>query len=243
MRVLVTPVAPVSSVPTMCGAPCAPEPGSRCSTPSPTPVTSEPGGRWPTIRASAGEGRHPRPRDGRGRDARRSTWWSTSRGRAPRRPVDRGAAEFVQTNVLGTERCCRRRWNRRCPASCTSPPTRCTAPCDEGHWPEDHPLEPNSPTRPRRPSSDLHGQGLLPDPRPAGVDHPRLEQLWPPPVPREAHPAVRDEPLRRRAGAALRRRPQRARVAARGRPLPGVQAGRRPGAGSGRSTTSAAGSN
>ncbi len=49
--------------------------------------------------------------------------------------------------------------------------------------------------------------GLRQDPQAAGLHHPLLEQLRPLPVPREGHPAVRDQPDRRRVGAALRRRP------------------------------------
>ena len=71
---------------------------------------------------------------------------------------------------------------------------------------------------------------LPPHPRPAGVHHPLLEQLRAAPVPGEGHPAVRDEPARRRHGAALRRRAQRPRLAARRRPLPRHPAGRREGA-------------
>ena len=43
------------------------------------------------------------------------------------------------------------------------------------------------------------GPRLPPHPRPPGVRDPLLEQLRPVPVPREGHPAVRDQPDRRRA--------------------------------------------
>ena len=51
------------------------------------------------------------------------------------------------------------------------------------------------------------------------LHHARREHLRPEPVPGEADPALRDERARRRAAAGLRRRPPAARVAARRRPL------------------------
>ena len=73
--------------------------------------------------------------------------------------VDRsilGAADFVMTNVVGTQtllQARRRRGRRR--SSCTSPPTRCTGRSTTGSWPETHPLEPNSPYSASKASSDL----------------------------------------------------------------------------------------
>ena len=68
----------------------------------------------------------------------------------------------------------------------------------------------------RRPA----GPQLRPHLRPAGGHHALLEQLRAVPVPREADPAVHQQPAARRAGAGLRRRPAGPRLDPRPRPLP-----------------------
>ena len=95
---------------------------------------------------------------------------------------------------------------------------------------ETDPLEPRSPYSASKAGSDLialsyhHTHGL-----PVTVTR-CTNNFGPVPVPGEGHPALHDQPARRRQRAALRRRAQRARLALRRRPL----RGRAPGAPQGR---------
>ena len=84
------------------------------------------------------------------------------------------------------------------------------------------------------------GARLRPHLRRRRLDHARREQLRPAPVPREAHPALHHERVRRHAAAGLRRRPAAPRVAARRGPLLGDRARAARSAARARSTTSAA---
>ena len=128
-------------------------------------------------------------------------------------------------------------------ACCTSRPTRCTATSSPGEASsEDDALRPSSPYSASKAGGDLQVLAYV---RTYGVDaahHARREQLRARPVPREADPAVHDQPARRRARAGLRRRQAGARLHLRRGPLrrhrdgaarqgeagDGLQRGRRP---------------
>ena len=111
---------------------------------------------------------------------------------------------------------------------------------EEGSFTETSPLDPSSPYSATKAAGDLlvsahvHTYGI------EAVDLPRLEQLRPAPVPREADPAVRAERAARRPAAGLRRRHAGAQLALRrglrARDRPRARARARPA----RSTTSAA---
>ena len=138
--------------------------------------------------------------------------------------VDRSIADpyaFVHTNVFGTNVLVRRRPPMpTVERSCTSRPTRPTASIEEGSFSETDMLTPRSPYSAAKAGSDLlalsyHTTYDLPVRR-----DPLLEQLRAVPVPREADPAVHDEPARRQDGAADGRRRQRARLDPRRGPQP-----------------------
>ncbi|MEI2642894.1 MAG: GDP-mannose 4,6-dehydratase [Candidatus Nanopelagicales bacterium] len=114
---------------------------------------------------------------------------------------------------------------------------------DEGSWPEDFPLAPNSPYSASKASSDLLARSYF---RTFGLDVviTRCSNNYGPyQFPEKVIPLFVTNLMDGDAGAAVRRRPQRAGLAARGRPLPRHPAGARRRAGRGRSTTSAAARN
>ena len=124
--------------------------------------------------------------------------------------VDRsiaGPADFVRTNVLGTQVLLRGGAGRPgCRSSCRCRPTRCTARSTTAPGPRSSPLAPSSPYSASKAAADLIALAYARTFDLPVVDHPLLEQLRPVPVPGEAGAAVRHQPARRRAGAAVRRR-------------------------------------
>ena len=86
-------------------------------------------------------------------------------------------------------------------------------------------LRPSSPYSASKAGGDLQVLAAVRTYGVDAVDHARLEQLRAQPVPREADPAVHDEPARRRARAGLRRRPPVARLHLRRGPLRGHRDG------------------
>jgi hypothetical protein len=170
---------------------------------------------------------------------RARTWWCTSRpsrmwtGRSP------GAADFVSTNVVGTQVLLAGALAAGVDRFVHVSTDEVYGSIDEGSWPR--PIRSRPTRRTRRPRRVGPARARLPPhARPGRLHHAVFEQLRAPPVPGEGDPALRDEPARRAQGAALRRRAERARLAARGRPLPRHSARGREGARRGRSTTSAA---
>ena len=124
--------------------------------------------------------------------------------------VDRSIAEpdaFVTTQVMGTWvllEAARERGLRYVQVSTDE----VYGSIEEGSFTESSPLDPSSPYSATKAGRRPAGLQLPPHLRPGHVGVPRLEQLRPVPVPREAHPA--DDPQRaaRRRAAGLRRRAQ-----------------------------------
>ena len=160
------------------------------------------------------------PPDGR-RQLRRRDRTSTARSTARARSCARtsmGTFELLEA--------ARRYWHAAtsarasASASCTSRPTRCTAPRPDGQLHARRtPYAPNSPYAASKAAADHLVRAYYHTLRPAGADHELLEQLRPVPVPREADPAHDPERRRGEAAADLRRRRQRARLALRRGPL------------------------
>ena len=147
-------------------------------------------------------GRHRRRR--RGRDGR-ATGCEAVVNFAAETHVDRsilGAAEFIETDVLGTLRPARVGRASTARGSSRSRPTRSTATSPPAPRPrEDDPLRPSSPYSASKAGGDLQVLALRPHVRRRRLDHARLEHLRPEPVPGEADPAVRHQRARRPAAA------------------------------------------
>ena len=143
---------------------------------------------------------------------RATTWWSTSPPRPTSTGRSPGAADFVTTNVAGTQvllEACRTAGVRRVVQVST----------DEVYGSHrDRVLGRGRPAgaelavRRREGRRRPDRAGLRAHPRADVTHHPLLQQLRPLPVPGEGHPAVRHQPAGRQAGPAVRRRPQRPRA-------------------------------
>ena len=153
-----SPAAPASSARTSSARCCgAPGPGRTSeitvSTSSPTRATPPTSTRCAATRGFAFvQRRHLRRRARRRADARTTTRWSTSPPSPMSTAPSTARAEFVRTNVVGTQTlldAALRR--RRAHASCTSPPTRCTARSTRAPGPRTTRWRPTRPTRRPRP--------------------------------------------------------------------------------------------
>ena len=164
-----------------------------------------------------------RPRRDRGprrRSPRRSATASTRSSTSPPRRTSTarsaGPTRSCETNVARHAACCSRpRRERGVAATCRSPPTRCTARSRRARSPRSRRSCPSSPYSATKAGGDLLVQSLLPHLRAGDRDLPRLQQLRPLPVPREADPADGPQRAARRQAAGLRRRAQRPQLALR----------------------------
>ena len=150
--------------------------------------------------------------------------------------VDRsigGAAEFVSTNVVGTQVLLQAALEAGVGRFVHVSTDEVYGSIASGSWPETHPLEPNSPYSASKASSDLlarayHRTHGLP------VCVTRCSNNYGPyQFPEKVIPLFVTNLLDGRAGAAVRRRAQRPRLAACRRPLPRDPAGRGAGAAGG----------
>ena len=192
-------------------------------------------------------GRRARRRRHRG-PRRWSGRWPTGvrRGRELRRRVARGPLDRRPGRVRAHARDRHGRAARRgaraaaCRATSRCRPTRSTARSRRARSPRRSPLDPSSPYSATKAAGRPAGLGAPPHLRHRGGDLPRLEQLRPAPVPREADPAVDPERAARRPAAGLRRRPPGAQLALRRGLLPRHRHRAARAAGRARPTTSAA---
>ncbi len=111
---------------------------------------------------------------------------------------------------------------------------------EEGSFTETSPLDPSSPYSATKTAGDLLVTAHVPHLRHRCFDRARLQQLRPPPVPREADPADHAQRSARRLAAGLRRRQAGSQLALRRGFLPRHPHGADQGQGRARPTTSAA---
>ena len=173
--------------------------------------------------------------------ARRTSSWSWARSRtatsccelvegvdaivnfAAESHVDRSIADqdaFARTHVIGTSVLLDAARERGVARYLQVSTDEVYGSIEEGSFTESSPLDPSSPysaTKAARRPARVRPRAHL---RHRGRDLPRLEQLRPAPVPREADPAVHPQRAARRPAARLRRRPPGAQLALRRGLLP-----------------------
>ena len=188
--------------------------------------------------ARADRRRHRRSRRGPRRARRAATRSSTS---PPRRTsIARSSIRASSSRPTSSApSSCSRPPATPASATCRSPPTRSTARSRRARSTSARRSIPRRRTRPRRPAATCWSAPFA-APTVRRADRPRLEQLRPAPVSREADPALRPQRARGRPAARLRRWPAGAQLALglglrRARSTPCSSAARRA-----RSTTSAA---